>query len=88
MIRVEHEPGDILMIISKGLSCFVIYNSPTDYPGLWVVRPWVNVGGKIIPGQVGYACEKLECARSHVPADRVNMGRSEDEHPDIFETWM
>ena len=75
---------------------WVIYDSPEDYPGKWVVRRWLIAEGgavsgcwssEIIPGPA-YICESLEEARAHVPEGFFNMGRQPGDETQIKEVWI
>lgn len=66
---------------------FVIYNSPADYPGKYVVRMWrvmVNVGAT---DHVGVA-DTLDQAREIVPLGLFRMARFDQDDPVIVEVWF
>jgi hypothetical protein len=66
---------------------FVVYDSPADFPGLFVVRRW-----EIRSGWVN-ACEArvantLEAAREVVPPGMYRLPRFPDDDPKIVEVWL
>jgi hypothetical protein len=65
---------------------YVIYDSPKDYPGKWVVRKWLITPGQITPGPA-YICDSLEAAREHVPEGMYNLGRQPNDERPIQEVW-
>lgn len=77
----------------EGLSIWTIYASPTDYPGLYVVRCWRILGGgrglekDAAPLYVGGS---LEEARAALPRERglYCMGRRALDEPQIVESWI
>lgn len=67
---------------------FVIYESPNDYPGKFVVREY-----RISPGTIRAATEPaavvdtLEEARAVIPEGMVLLQPQEGEHKSIREVW-
>lgn len=66
---------------------FVIYNSPSDYPGKWVVRRW-NCLPVPTPTEEAIACESLDEARQTIPQGALLLARHPDDDPVIHETWI
>ena len=53
---------------------FVIYNSPRDFPGKYVVRMWL-VGHRMGPTALAAAFDTLEQAREFVPLGPIRWPR-------------
>jgi hypothetical protein len=66
---------------------YVIYNSPKDYPGEFLVRRWGIGPGLPVPLEVVARCPTLEEARQAVPSGAICLGRYEGDDPVIVETW-
>jgi hypothetical protein len=66
---------------------FVIYHSPKDYPGKYVVRLWL-VGHGFGPTNFAEQFETLEGARAFVPPGLICMTRNPADDPVIVETWF
>jgi hypothetical protein len=70
------------------LTIWVIYRSPSDYPGKWVLR-----GHDIGPGSVTSHAKKivadtLQELRAHLPPGLVPLTLHPDDDPVIYETWL
>ena len=73
---------------TEPLRQYTIYNSPADYPDLYVVRRW-----DIVPGEARATDDvtthfTLEDARLSVPRGLFCMTRSPGDDPCIVEVWM
>jgi hypothetical protein len=66
---------------------FVIYKSPRDAPGKWVVRRW-EIGPGTVEGKDGWVCASLEQARALVPGGMALTARTPDDDPSIYEVWL
>lgn len=71
------------------LDNWVIYDSPIEAPGLFVVRRWeIRHGyGPIATDDVATA-STLSQARRSVPGGCVRFHRSPGDDPSIVEVWM
>lgn len=67
------------------LQMYVIYRSPLDYPGSFVVRVHDVPGG---PHKDCEVCNSLEEARKQIPFGLIRIARWDDDEPHIVETWM
>jgi hypothetical protein len=83
---------------TKMVNLFTIYNKKTsDYPGVMVMRRW-EVGGSIAESGVAKAImtpkevvgtgNTLEEMRKLLPEGCTNLGRFDQEDPNIVESWM
>lgn len=70
------------------LAIWTIYNSPEDYPGLFVARKWLMIDGVETPTNEGFASESLEVVRAHIPPGLILTPRSEQDDPVIVESWL
>lgn len=71
------------------LSIFTVYENPSDYPGKFVVRRWLIVGGRPLADREPFAvADTLETARSSVPVGRAMLTRHRDDDPVIVEVWL
>lgn len=67
------------------LTMYTVYNSPSDYPGKWVVRVWQNEQPLLEPLCVE---ETLIDARSKLPPGLNNVGRFYSDDPVVHEVWI
>ena len=71
-----------------GLDMWVVYSSPEDYPGQFVVRKWRAVGGDLIAtGEVNTAAT-LQEVRRFIPGGLYQQPRHENDIPCIVEVWF
>ena len=68
-----------------GLSIWVIYDNPTDFPGKFVVRKWI---GEAADKEPLIVADTLEEARKALPKHIVRLMPSEGDDPKIVETWL
>lgn len=76
--------------MTNPMEMWTIYASPADFPSVpFVVRGWIitESGGLMFNGAVGFA-DTLDQARGYIPAGLVCMARSDDDEPQIVETWL
>jgi hypothetical protein len=75
--------------IRDGLPMFVIYESPTDFPGEFVCRRHMVYAGQVIadrqPWSRGSTIE--ECRRA-LPSGVFNLGRDSGDESQITEVWV
>lgn len=78
------------LLVEGHLPMWTIYNSPADYPGLFVVRRhFVVSGGVSMPDPRPWAIEStLTAARVKLPEGLNCVGREPDDQPSIVETWL
>lgn len=74
--------------MSESLVMWVIYQSPSDVPAPFVVRPWAIGGASARPSANGRTAATIEEARALVPPGLVNIGRRKDDDPVIAEVWI
>ncbi len=71
---------------------FVIYDSPNDYPGRFVVRPFsiiADAGAQVLmQPDICRLADSIEEARKFVPAGLACFGRDFFDDPKIVETWL
>lgn len=73
----ELERGDLWL--------FVIYENPSDFPGLFVVRRWLLTQPDAEPWFVG---STLGAARESLPLGLYNLGRQPGDDHTIKEVWI
>ena len=66
------------------LSVWVVYNSPKEYPGLYVARKWVNN----VPTSEHISAESLDEIRKKIPQGLMRVPRTTQDDPVIVETWI
>lgn len=69
------------------LPMWVIYESPKDYPGKFVVRLWESLP-RPEPRRLIGVSENLEEARKLVPPGAYRLVRQPEDDPVIVETWI
>ncbi len=75
-------------LVQEGeLPQFVIYNSPSDCPGKYVVRMWRTIIQKGPTAMVA-AVDSLEQAREIIPEGLHCMPRLDGDDPVIVEVWF
>lgn len=69
---------------------YCVYNSPSDFPGLYVVRRWVIENGVMTPEADPCMMSKnLEWVRWFLSsAGLVCVTRRKEDNPVIVETWL
>lgn len=71
---------------------YVIYDSPRDYPGKFVVRKWTQTAdGKIIGDHECHVSNDIQGARKVVKEQyplAYNIGRYVSDDPSIREVWI
>lgn len=68
---------------------WTIYQNPRDFPGQYVTRRWVAVGGEPINDpEPLYVGQSLQAAREVIPWDACCMNRQPDDDPVVLETWI
>jgi len=73
----------------SALVIYTIYRFPSDYPGLYVVRPWHCASGETIPGRIVCVSEDIEMLRQPFrEAGLCLMTRSAADDPTIVENWL
>jgi hypothetical protein len=72
------------------LTLWTIYDHPLDFPDSFVVRRWHVRRGNENPVLDGAPTlhDSLEAARESLPASLACMHRSENDDPNILETWI
>lgn len=71
-----------------GLSQWVIYDHPADYPHAWVARRWtVGARGVVNTGEVRTADSLDELREPLADAGLIMLTRSPDDDPTIVEVW-
>lgn len=87
MTRDEATRAHWQLVQAGELPQFVIYHSPSDYPGKYVVRMWRTIMQMGPTNFVGIA-DTLDEARDIVPLGLFRMARFEQDDPVIVETWF
>jgi len=72
----------------KLLEMWTIYDHPDDMPDCFVARKFRVLPTGPEPTRELRAAGSLEEVRSMLPLGLVNLGRYEDDEPQIVETWI
>ncbi len=68
---------------------YVVYESPLDYPGMFVVRKQaVGPGTLLIERKPHVVSTDLDGARAAIPRDLIRMRRLPGDEPQILESWL
>lgn len=71
---------------NKGLLMWTVYQSPSDYPGLFISRPTNILTRTPLPSVlIAYSLTKL---REALPVGLVRLNRQAEDDPVIVETWI
>jgi len=68
------------------LENYVVYKSPKDYPGKWVVRRW-EIHTEPVCCEC-YVADTYEEAVNCIPLDLVKLMPCPGDDPCIVETWL
>lgn len=75
--------------MSRPLRMFVLYHSPADYPGLWVMRRWDVSNELQATDEVWISASSPEPLRERCRGRGMfRMPRQEGDDPVIVETWL
>lgn len=75
--------------MSDGLWMYTITDSPSDYPGKFVVRAHLVTMAGSRPAAAPLAvASSLDAARARLPPGLTNLGRYDGDEPHILETWV
>lgn len=68
---------------------YAVYESPTDYPGKFVVRGFEIKNGQVIPEDKPLCIsDSLREARKAIPDTFINLGRSAKDDNCMLEVWI
>jgi hypothetical protein len=70
------------------LTIWTVYRNPTDYPGLWVLRPF-DVGPEgVQPRTDCVVADTLGKIREALPPGLHRVSRDQSDYPAIYESWV
>jgi hypothetical protein len=72
----------------EALKMFTIFNSPADFPGLFVARAFYIAAGEVHMGEVTATGKSLDEVRYKLPAGLYRIERAETDHANIIESWV
>ncbi len=77
-------------VSETALEMWTVYDSPLDYPGKFVARLWVIRRGDPEPRPTGdlAIASTLEAVREMLPFGLTLLPRSEEDEPQIVESWI
>lgn len=80
----------MVKVLGGELETWTIYKSPSDYPGLFVLRRFrIKPAGVVVADVRPWGIAKtLEDVRKSLPEGLYNVGRRKDDEPQIVETWV
>lgn len=79
----------VLTTPEENLPIWVIYYSPKDYPGLFVLRAqYLNGDGTLSHSALAISAQTLEKIRGHLPPGLTLIGRQPQDEPQIVECWI
>lgn len=67
---------------------YVIYNNPTDFPGLCVARKWLIGCGTIEHSEVVATGKTVDEVRAKLPRNIASLPVYANDDPVIAEVWM
>lgn len=73
---------------AEAMEAWTVYFSPSDYPGLYVLRKFVLGDGEALPTDVVFTAETLEAVREFVPSGCVQFAPDPQDDSVIVETWL
>lgn len=89
-VRGELVPPQGLIDETAGhLTVWTIYREPSDYPGCWVLRAHdIFPGEKTYPHEFCFVAMTLGEIRAKVPPGTLCIGRTAQDNPAIYESWV
>jgi len=70
------------------LSMWVVYSSPSDYPGQFVARRWEAQGASPLATEDVLLAGDLQALRDKLPAGMECLSRYPGDDPAVVETWL
>lgn len=71
------------------MNLYVIYESPSDYPGKFVLRRWVVSPATVAPEREPMlVVDDIDEAREALPRGVCLVGPQQDDDPVIYEVWV
>ncbi|CAB5556603.1 hypothetical protein [Stutzerimonas stutzeri] len=70
------------------LSMWVVYSSPSDFPGQFVARRWEAQGGAPLATEDVLLADDLQALRDKLPAGVESLSRHPGDDPAIVEVWL
>ena len=74
--------------MANELFTYVVYFNPSDFPGRYVMRGFVNVDGEAKANAIAISGETIEKVRAHIPKGLYRMERMPGDDPAIVEVWI
>lgn len=74
--------------MAKPIRMLTIYNSPRDFPGLFVIREWFVYPNRMERGELKGTAQTLANARRLIPEGWTCIPRQPGEDTKIQETWV
>lgn len=83
VLRARMQRLNIMMI-------YTVYFNPRDFPGLYVMRPFVPKGEIAEPMGIAWTGKTLDEVRAKIPRDLglVCVPRASQDHPSVVEVWI
>lgn len=72
----------------EGLTFWVVYFNPSDYPGKYVVRVQVLLKGELLSDPACQVADTLDGARALIPHGLHCQPRQPNDFPVVVETWF
>lgn len=70
------------------LHIWIIYESPEDFPGLFVAREWWQVGAEPYASDNIFTATTLQGVRDQIPQGLYRMPRHPEDVPHVVESWF
>lgn len=83
MMKVIYDKNEEMKKEPYKFENWVIYDNPSDYPNKFVVRQFFDA----IPTKNIFLADSLEEIRGKIPQSFVNIGRFEEDEPQLVEVW-
>ena len=76
------------MTDERVLTLWVIYESPSDYPGKFVVRRQHSTRRAVVIDLEAWVFDSMAEARTAIPEGLDNTGRYDMDDPAVIEVWI
>lgn len=73
---------------ASGLTMWTVYESPRDYPGLFVARRWIVDGSEPVATNEVFIATTLAGIHRALPGGLFRLERAPMDDPCIVETWV
>lgn len=79
--------GVVKKMSVQNLEIWTVYDSPTDFPGLFVARKWL-IKQEPVATEEAFTGPTLQSVRDQIPAGLHRIPRAPEDDLNIVESWL